>query len=175
MISSGTPPTRVATGGTPQAIASSAASPNDSISLGISNDVRQPDQPLDVILLAQEVDVIACTPSVHARCSAGPRSGPSPTISRRTLACLRTSARMRMQSSTRFTGRKLERWISSFSPLGANSLDAAAFRIGLVSIAVDEIVDDADFVLDAEDFDRLAAQIFADGGDAVGLFDGEFA
>ena len=73
-----------------------------------------------------------------------------------------------MQSSTRFTGRKLERWIRSFSP------SVEALRVGLVGVAVDEVVDHADFVFDSEDVHRVAAQVLADGGNAVGLFDGEF-
>ena len=73
-----------------------------------------------------------------------------------------------MQSSTRFTGRKLERWTRSFWP------SRGAVGVGLVGVAVDEVVNHADFVLDAEDVDRVAAKVFADGGDAVGLFDGEF-
>ena len=51
--------------------------------------------------------------------------------------------------------------------------EARARRIRLVNIAVHEIVNDADFVFDAENLDGLAAQILADRRNPVRLLDGE--
>ena len=62
-----------------------------------------------------------------------------------------------MQSSTRFTGRKFEMWISTFSP-GAKVCARRLSGSRLVHLAVDEIVNDADFVLHAEDFHACAAR-----------------
>ena len=91
----------------------------------------------------------------RARCSAGLRSGPSPAISRCAGTLLRTSARIRTQSCTRFTGRKFERWISSFSPAGAYSFAAAFSSSGLINVAIDEILDHPNLVLHAEDLHRI--------------------
>ena len=126
------------------------------------------DQALDVILLAQERRHDLPTPNSRASISAGPRSGPSPTI-------------------TQMRGRRLAELPAEcgcnparVSPAG-NSKDGSdafpsrsALRIGLVQIAVDEVVDHADRVRDSENFHRLLLQIIADGGDAVGFFDGKF-
>jgi hypothetical protein len=57
-ISSGTPPTRVAMEGTLQAMASSAARPKDSNSLGIRSKVGEREQLVDALLLAEEVDFV---------------------------------------------------------------------------------------------------------------------
>ena len=46
--------------------------------------------------------------------------------------------------------------------------------VGTVKIAVDEVVDHADFVGDSEDVRGSLLQIFADGGDAVRFFYGKF-
>src|SRR5690606_18683004 len=50
----------------------------------------------------------------------------------------------------------------------------AAVAVATVELEVDEVGDDLDpFGRDPEVFDRLAAQEIGDGGDAVGLVDGE--
>ena len=44
--------------------------------------------------------------------------------------------------------------------------------VRLIEVAVYEVGDDPNVVAHAEDLDGLAAQVFADGSDAVGLLDG---
>ena len=79
----------------------------------------------------------------------------------------RTSFRMRMQSSTRFTGRKFERWISCFS-FGRRS-GSGWYRSQLTKLWITRIS-----LATPKTSPVLLLQIFADGGDAVRFLDGEF-
>jgi len=47
------------------------------------------------------------------------------------------------------------------------------FRLALIVVAVHEVGNDFDVVLDVEDFQRAGAQVLRDGGDAVALLDGK--
>ena len=58
-------------------------------------------------------------------------------------------------------------------PGGNEGVLLASFAKGPVHLAVDEVPDDADLLGDAKNLHRAGAQVVADGGNAVGLLDGE--
>jgi hypothetical protein len=112
--------------------------------------------------------------SSRARCSAGPRSGAvahHQQVRRHALADLRPEC---------------ERNPARASPGGNWKDESAASRRGRSTprrrssrrrdgrqIAVDEVLDHANLVRDAEHVHRLLAQVVADGSDAVGFLDGK--
>ncbi len=59
--------------------------------------------------------------------------------------------------------------------LGRVGSGAAFIRVGMVQIAIDEVIDDADFVGDAEYIHRMPPQIFTDRSDPVGFLNRKFS
>ncbi len=173
MINSGTPPTRVATGGTPQAMASSAANPNDSISLGISSTCASGIMRSTWFCLPRNE---TCRPRPARAPGARPDHAPvhRPPSTDAPARCFSTSARIRMQSSTRFTGRKFERWISSFSPSGAYGSSPAFARSGWYKSQFTKfVITRMSFVTPNTSTVSRRRYSLMDG-DAVGFLDREF-
>jgi hypothetical protein len=113
------PPARLATTGTPQASASSAERPNDSLALGSRNRSAPASSGATASSLPRKCTE-RCTSSVRASCSASTRSGPSPTMN----STLGTSALMRANvwttSRTRFTGRMFDTCMITRRPRGTS-------------------------------------------------------
>ncbi len=109
------PPVRVARTGTPQAIASSAARPKDSLSLGRRKRSAAARRG-SISARSPRKATFPATPRRRASSSALGRSGPSPTRTSRAGRRSFTFAKTRTTSMRRFTGRKLETCISTASP-----------------------------------------------------------
>ena len=170
---SGTPPTRVATDGTPQAMASRAARPKDSIWLGMI--MRSAGKELiNVVLLAEEVDAILDVVA-EGKLLGGAAVG---------------AIADKHEARGKSAGDACEDLNDVKDPLyGAEvgEVDEEAFvrcrklrthfgdKVGFadVDVAVDEVADNFYFAFDAEGFVCTVGEVLRDGCDAVGLFDAE--
>ena len=121
------PPASEATTGTPHAIASSAASPNDSSDDGSRKTSPAPITPSIGETLPRNSTRCAI-PASRTKRSANGRSGPSPTIARcagtRSFTCRKISSTSRM----RLTGRKLDACTRSGAPSGERRRRCAAAK-----------------------------------------------
>ena len=101
--------------GTPHAIASSAARPNDSESEGRSITFATGSTVSTAATFPRKV-ADPSNPSWRARRSAADRSGPSPIIRRRAGVLRRIRSKAFNTSGTLLTGRKFETWTTAASP-----------------------------------------------------------
>ncbi len=141
--------------GTPHAMASSAASPNDSISLGISSTCARADQPLDVVLLAEKLDVLL---DAQRPCQmlGGSALGSVAHHQQTHVGVLADFGENADAVENALHGPEIREVDQQLLAIGREAAAANARGIGLVGVAVDEIVDDADFVADAEDFSTVS-------------------
>ena len=172
-MTSGMPPTRVAIGTTSQAMPSSAASPNDSSSLGSSRTSARASFSLHLVLLAQKHHVVVNaflhrqpfraravgTVADQQQLGGNLLAHPVKDLDGVGHALHRTEIR-KMHQQALAVGRVLLREL--------RRIFASA-----IHVAIHEVVNDLDVILDVELAQRALPQVLRDGGDAVALLDGE--
>ena len=143
---SGRPPTREATTGTSQAIASSAARPKLSCADGSRKRSRGRQPRHQVLLLAHELDVRRQAVRRDAALDVGTHRPVADQHEPRADAVAGCGGRRRRPASTRLTGRKFETCMTSASRRPAGQQPGPQRRIEPAPIlaAVEEIRDDAD-------------------------------